>query len=98
MFSNTPGSLGGLVFALVSSLDVVAEFLVVMFIVSICGLCIVFLLFFGRLVRRPGVRRGGDVRCVWVHQWNVRDLVCYHIMVWHRWVCFLVCAKLGCWS
>ena len=66
--------------------------------IGVCGRELVFLLFFGRLVGRSGVKRGGDVRCVGVYHWNVRDLVCCHVMVWHSWVRYPAFARQGYWS
>ena len=48
-----------------------------------------------RLVGRPGVMGGRGIKCIRVHPLNMWSLVWCHIMVWHRWVCLAVCARVG---
>ena len=50
----------------------------------------------GCLVGCSGVRRHQGVRCVGICLGNMLDLVCCHVLVWHRWVGFSMCAPLGC--
>ena len=47
-----------------------------------------------RLVGRPGLMGGRGIKCVRVHHQIMSSLVCCHVMVWHRWVCLVVCARL----